>query len=160
MTCLLIVASTLVMAQDLDSNPAGGLTVWSRSGVALNSAKADFTVGRLPLLKRGDRIYVSLRAMSTGRQPGVVYRLYLRGTSRAEALVGSINFFNLERSIDSVPGAVALDSRQFDVTDLVAKLSGPLTLSIRATEAPEANAGANIGRLEFMLIRSSMERKK
>ena len=140
---------------EANSGPAGR-AVWSAGrSVVLVKSKVEIPTGHIHHTANGERTYLVLRHMSVRHAPGTIFQVYMKGATGREALVGSINFFNLERTIDSVPGERPGSLRQFDVTDITSKLSGKLIISIRATQPPEANSEATIGQIDLIVARTS-----
>ena len=153
---LLVLAAAIVTAQIPEATPENsGRILWSSGRVVvLDKEKTEIAVGQTlaPPLP-GERVFLILRDMSTREQPGVVFRIYLHSSPGAETMIGSINFFNLARSIDSTPDPAAGSVRRFEITDLARKLKGKMTISIRASQSPEPRAEAKIGRLDVVVSR-------
>ena len=141
------------MSQNLEANSGPvGKVVWSASGaVVLQKMKVEIPTNRIHRAIAGERTYLVLRNMSARHAVGTIYQVFLKGAAGKEILAGTFNFFNLERSIDSVPGELPGSVRQFDVTGIVGKLPGKLVISIRAAQQPEAGSGATIGRMELLV---------
>ena len=142
------------MAQNPEpQSQSPGRLVWSTNKpVLLDKMKIDIPMGQTHVPARGERIYLMFRDMSTVNAPGTTYQVYLKSSTGKEALAGSINFFSLEKYADSVVSSKLGSLRQLDVTEIASKLTGKLTVSIRASVQPVANAQAKVGRLDFLVV--------
>jgi hypothetical protein len=100
------------------------------------------------------KTFLILRGISTDRQPGTTYRIYLGPAPAKDQpghLIGTLNFFNArpaDKTVAGTPGS----TRSFDITALAreqkALLAREPVITILPTSTPEAAAHPVIGSIE------------
>jgi hypothetical protein len=123
------------------------------------AARGETLASRL-MRASGQRVYLAVKGLRTGEQPGVLYHLYLQLSPSAKPAkddaryVGSFNFFSAGEFAGQAPNSAP--TRTYDVTAVVQKLrdqrllQDPITVTIVPGGSPAAQAKPTIAAIELV----------